>query len=415
MGHDEPDLVHHAVDLAPEPASVRRARHAVEQTLRDAAQPDDLVDTAALLVSELVTNAVVHARSAVGVTVTVNRYGVLVEVADHSPHLPVQRSFTTEATTGRGLELLEALAVQNGARRTESGGKVVWFTLGRPQVTQADSAPPDEPQVLVRLQHLPVQLYRTFLEHASALLREHLITALDAAATGDTSEADDAAAGNDALSALAEATGPVLGRSQDVTASTDAEFHLARSTVPRFLTLSRSLDRAVAQAADGLLLAPPSQPEIRRLRIWCCEQVVSQAAGEPPLPWSHLDASEMPSPRARPEWDDAVVRESDRALLAADDANRILAVSRSAAELLGWETESLVGRRLVVIIPKRLHEAHIAGFVRFLLTGERHIVGRRVEVPAVRGDGSEMLIGLLLEAVRVPGNRTVVLAEIDRV
>lgn len=411
----EPDLVHRAVDLAPEPASVRRARNAVVQTLRDSGQTEDLVDTAALLVSELVTNAVVHARSAVGITVTVSRRGILVEVADHSPHLPVHRTFTTEATTGRGLELLEALAVQSGARRTLDG-KVVWFSLGETQTPaeqpSAGPQPAAEPGVEVRLLHLPVALFATFLEHAASLLREHLMTALDTAHGGDTTIADDAAAGNDALGILTDATGPDLAAAAGA-AHVDSVFTLPRSAVPKFVTLQRALDRAVTQAANGLLLAPPSQPEIRRLRIWCCDQVVHQAVGEPAVAWHRVDATEAPTERSRPSWDDSAVTTSTRALLAADDANRILAVSGPAAQLLGWEPDGLVGRRLVVIIPARLHEAHIAGFVRFLLNGTRHIVGRRVEVPAVRRDGSELTIGLLVEATRLEGNRTVFLAEFD--
>ncbi|WP_183061881.1 ATP-binding protein [Motilibacter peucedani] len=406
--------MHREVGLAPEPASVRRARHAVEDTLRRAGQAEDVVDTAALLVSELVTNAVVHARSSVGITVTVNRRGVVVEVADHSPHLPVQRSFTTDATTGRGLELLQALSVQHGARRTDSGGKVVWFALGQPQPERAEQAAPQpEPSVEVRLLHLPVGLYATFLEHAASLLREHLMTALDEATRADASEADDAAAGNEALTVLAEAVAPSLAAAAPGASSVDARAQLPRSAVPRFLTLQRALDRAVAQAAAGLLLAPASQPEIRRLRIWCCDQVVNQAMGADPEPWSRLDASAAPMARESPAWDTSSVTASDRALLAADDANRILAVSAPAAELLGWSREALVGRRLVAIIPPRMHEAHIAGFVRFLLTGERHVVGRRVEMPALRQDGSEVQVGLLVEAHRLPSQRTVLVAELD--
>lgn len=110
------------------PASARVARHFVCATL---ASWDcrHLVDTVMLLANELVTNAVLHARSDVELVLHRHDHILRVEVVDASPVAPVRRDYGEgEATTGRGLALLETLAAVWGveARRP---GKSVWFEV----------------------------------------------------------------------------------------------------------------------------------------------------------------------------------------------------------------------------------------------------------------------------------------------
>jgi PAS domain S-box-containing protein len=95
--------------------------------------------------------------------------------------------------------------------------------------------------------------------------------------------------------------------------------------------------------------------------------------------------------------------------VAADQANRILAVSRPLADLLGWEADDLVGRRVVTIIPPHLREAHVAGFTRHLTTGEAHVLGVPLRLPVLTADGTELACDYLVEQVDAPG-RTVYLA-----
>lgn len=88
----------------------------------------DVVDTCVLLVSELATNAVLHARTPF--TVTVEQLPVLrVEVHDDDPRLPHARDYGPEAASGRGLHLVEALSQSSGTVTHPSGGKSVWFEL----------------------------------------------------------------------------------------------------------------------------------------------------------------------------------------------------------------------------------------------------------------------------------------------
>lgn len=82
--------------------------------------------------------------------------------------------------------------------------------------------------------------------------------------------------------------------------------------------------------------------------------------------------------------------------VAADDADRIIAVNPPAAELLGWSVDELVGQRITVIIPEELREAHIAAFTSLLLTGKPRILGRTVTMPALHRDGRLVPVSLLI-------------------
>jgi anti-sigma regulatory factor (Ser/Thr protein kinase) len=113
--------------LRPVPASAARARQFIERTLGDWGC-DDFTDASRLLVSELVTNAVLHARTDIELLVRMVGTGVRVEVHDQSPAEPVIRRYEDEAMTGRGLALVDELANRWGVDRSPDG-KSVWFEL----------------------------------------------------------------------------------------------------------------------------------------------------------------------------------------------------------------------------------------------------------------------------------------------
>ena len=94
------------------------------------------------------------------------------------------------------------------------------------------------------------------------------------------------------------------------------------------------------------------------------------------------------------------------ATVVADDANRIIFVNEAAAELLGWESTALVGQRLTVLIPPELREAHLAGFSRLQVTGEPHILGSVVQVPALRRDESTVEVALVIDQLTGPDGRS---------
>jgi PAS domain S-box-containing protein len=117
--------------------------------------------------------------------------------------------------------------------------------------------------------------------------------------------------------------------------------------------------------------------------------------------------------RGEPVWDATLVRDSDRGVVAADDTNRIVAVSRPLAALLGWQVDDLVGRRVVTLIPPALREAHVAGFSRHLSTGEAHVLGRPVDLPVLRSDGTQVMCRFLVERAPTNPGRSVYVAWIS--
>lgn len=109
-------------------ASVPLARRYLVERLRGTVD-DDTVHLAALLLSEVVTNAILHARTDASVHVAVEAAGVLVAVEDRCRSRPARAVRDESALSGRGLELVETLADEFGVLPTSSG-KRVWFTLG---------------------------------------------------------------------------------------------------------------------------------------------------------------------------------------------------------------------------------------------------------------------------------------------
>jgi anti-sigma regulatory factor (Ser/Thr protein kinase) len=116
--------------LPGEAASASAARRFVAAELRQAGL-DGLADTALLLVSELVANAVLHAHTDLVVVVRVDTERVTVEVHDGVADAPSPKRYSTLSGTGRGLVLVEGLADGWGVEPTH-GGKFVWFELARP-------------------------------------------------------------------------------------------------------------------------------------------------------------------------------------------------------------------------------------------------------------------------------------------
>lgn len=120
-----------AVDvvLASLPRSISAARRAVAGLLDPALVPAEVVEDVMLLVSELVTNAVLHARSAVHLSACVEPGRILVAVGDNDPdHGPLRPDRGAMATSGRGIRLVELLASSWGVE-TSSRSKVVWFEV----------------------------------------------------------------------------------------------------------------------------------------------------------------------------------------------------------------------------------------------------------------------------------------------
>jgi anti-sigma regulatory factor (Ser/Thr protein kinase) len=119
------------------PQSVGRARRIVHDMLDNAGEADAaLADTAALLTSELVTNAITHGPSGndcfIELTVWLADRHWWVAVADAGELLPAPRNPTDDGEGGRGLLLIANLAATWGLLPRPTVGKAVYFALARP-------------------------------------------------------------------------------------------------------------------------------------------------------------------------------------------------------------------------------------------------------------------------------------------
>jgi anti-sigma regulatory factor (Ser/Thr protein kinase) len=104
------------------------ARRFVRDALGDL--DDDTREVAVLLASELVTNAILHARTEVHLGVLLDGDNLLLSVGDRQEDTPglVPREKSRERPGGRGLALVDELATSWGAERY-TGGKTVWCVL----------------------------------------------------------------------------------------------------------------------------------------------------------------------------------------------------------------------------------------------------------------------------------------------
>ena len=116
------------LELDPDPDGPRRARGFLRGVLSQCGQ-QQLARTADVLISELVTNAVVHARSPVHLKVAVREVAVRVEVTDASALPPRLEPPRADATAGRGLQLVDALADEWAYEVVPGDGKTVWFQI----------------------------------------------------------------------------------------------------------------------------------------------------------------------------------------------------------------------------------------------------------------------------------------------
>jgi anti-sigma regulatory factor (Ser/Thr protein kinase) len=112
--------------FSPDPDQVGAARVFVDSEL---ATWGIAAEDVLLLVSELATNAVLHARSDFLVRVRAWPDRVRVEVSDGNSRLPTVVSVPADAYSGRGLLLLQALSSAWGVESHAAEGKTIWFEV----------------------------------------------------------------------------------------------------------------------------------------------------------------------------------------------------------------------------------------------------------------------------------------------
>lgn len=441
--------VHHpwtVLHLEPEPRSPQRARRFLRALLAEAGR-ERWQDAAELAVTEVVTNAVLHAHTPLEVRARVQPGELRVEVLDTDPRLPRAASHGApalrgDATTGRGLDLVAAVSADSGVQPVLTGGKVVWFVVRDPDADagvddlldrwdvdlDVELAAPAGQLRRVMLRAMPPALWQAASDHHDALLREYLLYTAGTAGGSPGERVTVAERTWSWMTGALPAPGAVEPHDARVLRSApvpqDVEPHDARVLQPapqprdvelrvppdaeqEVRQLQDVLDDAERLAGAGLLLAQPGLPEVVALRDWACEQVVVQLAAGAGSPWPGADqprftvdgrdrARTAPLPEAARRVLDGV-RASDRGVVAADGANRIVAVSRPLADALGWAPDDLVGRRVVTLVPPSFREAHLAGVSRHLTTGTMRILGQQLHMPVLHADGHTVSCSFVLQ------------------
>jgi PAS domain S-box-containing protein len=101
---------------------------------------------------------------------------------------------------------------------------------------------------------------------------------------------------------------------------------------------------------------------------------------------------------------DAVLRSTLDSIIAMDADDRITEFNRAAEEAFGWKRDEVIGKPLEeIIIPARYRDAHRKGLKRYLETGEARVIGKRLELPALRRDGTEFLAELSITVTHIDG------------
>jgi PAS domain S-box-containing protein len=101
---------------------------------------------------------------------------------------------------------------------------------------------------------------------------------------------------------------------------------------------------------------------------------------------------------------EAILASAQDCLITMDAEGRIIDFNAAAERTFGWRREDVIGRTVAdTIIPPHLRDAHWKGMARYLRTGQQEVLGRRVEVTAMRADGSVFPVELSITAVHLSG------------
>jgi anti-sigma regulatory factor (Ser/Thr protein kinase) len=295
--------------LEPVVESTPVARHWIAAHLRDL--PADVSGCAALLTSELVTNAVLHAATPLCVTLHILTDRIRIDVADGNPAFPSVKDYGRDAATGRGLTLFDTLASQWGVQAVD-GGKIVWFELpvdfpvapiavsdgtfrfDLTSIAQADrlGSLDQSLDVSIRLMGIPVTLLQKSSEEYEALFRELRLM---------KERAESSPVAPDLPERLAMLVSEIgtrfngLGPGMDEMwqaavdnqiTSFDWTFALPESAVVACEFYNALLDEADEFGLSQRLLTLPASPTSVAVRRWFLSEMIGQLHGKAPVAWS---------------------------------------------------------------------------------------------------------------------------------
>ncbi|HWC33306.1 MAG TPA: ATP-binding protein [Mycobacteriales bacterium] len=288
--------------VAPGLDGVRAARRLTSATLQSL--PDGLASDAELVVTELVTNAVLHGLPPISLRVRGRRDRVRIEVTDAGHSVPLRARGTPEGMTGRGLAVVDSLTSAWGIEPAHDG-KRVWAELGRPRRRNARrrgradldgmragwQGRDPSPRYEIELGWVPTDLLVAAKAHIDNIVREiTLMTAPSDEAEMLPSETMGllARVTDDFAEARDEIKRQALDAARRGAVFTDLTLHLPVSAATAGLRYLAALDEADRQARASRLLTIAAPPSHRLFREWYVRALVDRLRAasrrEPPPP-----------------------------------------------------------------------------------------------------------------------------------
>ena len=99
----------------------------------------------------------------------------------------------------------------------------------------------------------------------------------------------------------------------------------------------------------------------------------------------------------------SITETANDAIISADARGRVISWNRAAAEMFGHSEEEVQGQSLSIIVPDRFKPHHEAGMLRVAEGGDKHVIGKTVELFGVHKDGHEFPIELSLSTWKLEG------------
>jgi anti-sigma regulatory factor (Ser/Thr protein kinase) len=281
------------IDLPRSPASVGAARRFIEARMSAWSFPAPAGEQLVLIGSELVTNAVLHARTDLTLTLELRDGRARVSVQDQSQAPATLRHYRADALTGRGLGVVAALSDSWGIS-TAADGKVVWAEVAAGGAGGASPRPPELRRAPgpapagagpagtrpIRFPGVPVETYLELQAHNDALFRELELISIEL----EGGAARPVAPLTDLVDQLYRRFRGQRDGYRDVVAAAQAAgretVDLRTSAPPSSAGAARSylelLERADELCRAGVLLTPEPPAHVRRLRRWFVDQMVAQ-------------------------------------------------------------------------------------------------------------------------------------------
>ena len=331
-----------------------RARALVVQHAGDAGRPE-LADDAAIVVSELVTNAALHAGGCTRVEVIPVDAGLRVEVYDGSRHPPVLGHASDNSLTGRGLRIVASLSAAWGAD-VRQAGKVVWAEVTGQVQSSFDEVPDEDLLAMwaddwglddgdrrwhVEIGDVPTDLLLAAKAHVDNIAREFALATAGADAGITAAIPSHLASLLQTVESFAEARLAIKHQALQALrlglTSTHLELDLPASVADAAEQYMKALDEVDNYSRATRLLTLESPPQHRAFRHWYITELVAQLrAAEAGLP--------RPQPMPFERW---LLAELDRVVATETIARRGARLASLASALASAATPESVSEAVL--------------------------------------------------------------------